>query len=62
LGLGGSRCGSRRHLGPSGWVAVNVDPDSRPDWDEVALLVVQAWRMSAGKRTVAAYDEARPAG
>jgi hypothetical protein len=50
------------YLGPSGWVAVNVDPDSRPDWDEVALLVVQAWRMSAGKRTVAAYDEAHSAG
>jgi hypothetical protein len=50
------------YLGPSGWVAVNVDPDSRPDWDEVTALVVQAWRMSAGKRAVAAYDESHPAG
>jgi len=50
------------YLGPSGWVAVNVDPGSRPDWDEVSGLVVQAWRMSAGKRAVAAYDTARPAG
>ncbi|HEY4314790.1 MAG TPA: MmcQ/YjbR family DNA-binding protein [Actinomycetes bacterium] len=48
------------YLGPNGWVAVNVDPDSRPDWDEVAALVVQAWRMSAGKRAVAAYDDAHP--
>jgi hypothetical protein len=50
------------YLGPNGWVAVNVDADSRPDWDEVSALVVQAWRMSAGKRAVAAYDESHPAG
>jgi hypothetical protein len=50
------------YLGPSGWVAVNVDRDSQPDWDDVSALVVQAWRMSAGKRAVAAYDEAHPAG
>lgn len=50
------------YLGPSGWVAVHVDGASHPDWDEVAGLVVQAWRMSAGKRAVAAYDEGHPAG
>jgi hypothetical protein len=50
------------YLGPSGWVAVNVDPGSRPDWGEVSTLVVQAWRMSAGKRAVAAYDEAHRTG
>jgi hypothetical protein len=50
------------YLGPSGWVAVNLDADSGPDWDEVSALVVQAWRMSAGKRAVAAFDAAHPAG
>lgn len=50
------------YLGPSGWVAVNVDGSSQPDWAEVSALVVQAWRMSAGKRALAAYDEAHPAG
>jgi hypothetical protein len=50
------------YLGPSGWVAVNVDGASHPDWDEVSALVVQAWRMSVGKRAVAAYDAAHPAG
>jgi hypothetical protein len=50
------------YLGPSGWVAVNVDSDSRSDWDKVSALVVQAWRMSAGKRAAAAYDESHPTG
>jgi hypothetical protein len=50
------------YLGPSGWVAVHVDRASAPDWDDVSALVVQAWRMSAGKRAVAAFDAARPAG
>lgn len=44
------------YLGPSGWVGVLVDDRSRPDWDQVGELVEQAWRMSAGKRAVAAYD------
>jgi hypothetical protein len=50
------------YLGPSGWVAVNVDRASHPDWADVSALVVEAWRMSAGKRAVAAYDAAHPAG
>jgi hypothetical protein len=44
------------YVGPSGWVGVNLDPGCRPDWDEVAILVEQAWRMSAGKRAIAAFD------
>jgi hypothetical protein len=44
------------YLGPSGWVGVNLDDESTPDWDEVAGLLEQAWRMSAGKRAVAAFD------
>lgn len=44
------------YLGARGWVGVHLDPRSRPDWNEVAALVEQAWRMTAGKRVVAAYD------
>jgi hypothetical protein len=44
------------YVGPSGWVGANLDDATQPDWDEVAALLEQAWRMSAGKRAVAAYD------
>ncbi|HTY73491.1 MAG TPA: MmcQ/YjbR family DNA-binding protein [Actinomycetes bacterium] len=47
------------YVGPSGWVGVLLDPGSDPDWDEVAALVEQGWRMSATKRAIAAYDAAR---
>jgi hypothetical protein len=47
------------YLGASGWVAALVDRGSDPDWDEIAALLEQAWRMTAGKRVVAAFDEAR---
>lgn len=47
------------YLGASGWVGANLDDAARPDWDEVAGLVEQAWRMSAGKRAVSRYDEQR---
>jgi hypothetical protein len=47
------------YTGASGWVGVLLDPPSSPDWDEVAGLLEQAWRMSAGKRAVAVYDAAR---
>jgi hypothetical protein len=44
------------YLGPKGWVGVLLDPASEPDWTEVAGLLEQAWRMTATKRAVAAYD------
>jgi hypothetical protein len=44
------------YVGPSGWIGVNLDPASEPDWDEVHALIEQAWRMSATKRTIAAFD------
>jgi hypothetical protein len=44
------------YLGPSGWVGVHVDRKSGPDWEEVAALLEQAWRMNAGKRLLSAYD------
>jgi len=48
------------YLGPKGWVGVNLDEASNPDWDEVAALLEQAWRLTAGKRATAAYDAERP--
>jgi hypothetical protein len=47
------------YMGPSGWVGVQLDDASDPDWDEVAALLEQAWRMNAGKRLSAAYDSGR---
>jgi hypothetical protein len=47
------------YLGHRGWVGALVDRASDPDWDEVAGLLEQAWRMTAGKRAVAAFDAAR---
>jgi hypothetical protein len=37
-------------------VGVQLDDASDPDWDEVATLLEQAWRMNAGKRLLATYD------
>ncbi len=47
------------YLGPRGWVGVNLDDASRPDWAEVGGLLEQAWRMTATKTAVAAYDATR---
>lgn len=47
------------YLGPRGWVGVNLDDASRPDWAEVGGLLEQAWRMTARKTAVAAYDATR---
>lgn len=44
------------YVGPKGWVGVLLDPASDPDWDEIAALVEQGWRMTAGKRAGAAHD------
>jgi len=46
------------YTGRFGWVSVNlanVDPDDMMD------LVIEAWRKTAPKRLVAAYDAAEPA-
>jgi hypothetical protein len=47
------------YLGPKGWVGATLDAASKPDWDEVAGLIEQAWRLTAGKRAVAAFDAQR---
>ena len=44
------------YVGPSGWVGAVL---SKADGDEVRELIVEAWRMTAPKRLLAAFDEGR---
>jgi hypothetical protein len=44
------------YVGPSGWVGVYVDRNV--DWDEVASLLEDGYRMVAPKRVLAAFDAA----
>jgi hypothetical protein len=43
------------YVGPSGWVGVYLD--TSPDWDEVAELLRDGWRMTAPKRVIAMSEE-----
>lgn len=43
------------YVGPSGWVGVYLD--KKVDWDEVAALLEDGYRMVAPKRVLAAFDE-----
>jgi len=42
------------YVGQHGWVAVRLD---RVDPEELAELIDEAWRMTAPKRLIKAYDE-----
>jgi hypothetical protein len=42
------------YVGPSGWVGVRFRTVDR---DEMRELITEAWRMTAPKRLVAAFDE-----
>ena len=42
------------YVGPSGWVGVRIRSVDR---DELLELVTEAWRLTAPKRLVAAFDE-----
>ena len=44
------------YVGPRGWVGARLDGEV--DWEEVAELVEEAWRLIAPKRVVAAFEEA----
>lgn len=44
------------YLGVRGWVGAALDPASGPDWAEVAALLEQAWRMTAGTRLADTKD------
>ena len=43
-----------RYTGKNGWIGVMVT--GSPDWDLVAELVEESWRMTAPKRVVALLD------
>jgi hypothetical protein len=49
------------YLGPRGWVAVRLDLDD-VDWDEVAELALDAYRLTAPKRLLALVDRGSPQG
>jgi hypothetical protein len=42
------------YVGPSGWLGVRLDRD--PDWDEIAIIVEDAYRKVAPKRLAALLD------
>ena len=48
------------YLGSRGWVGIDLDPEAAADWDEVSMLVEQAWRMCAPKRLAAELDDEGP--
>ena len=43
------------YVGPSGWVGIFLD--ANPNWDEIALLIEDGWRLPAPKRLVKAHEE-----
>ena len=42
------------YVGPSGWIGVRI---SKVDRDEMHELLIEAWRRTAPKRAVRAFDE-----
>lgn len=44
-----------KYVGPSGWVAVRLEPE--PDWGAVAFLLEQGYRSVAPKRALKLLDE-----
>jgi hypothetical protein len=42
------------YAGKAGWVGVHLD--AGPDWDTLAALLEEGWRMTAPKRLVATLD------
>ena len=45
------------YVGPGGWVGAVL---SKADGDEIRELIVEAWRMTAPKRLLAAFDRGGP--
>jgi predicted DNA-binding protein (MmcQ/YjbR family) len=44
------------YVGPKGWVAAWIDAAAHPDWDEIAAIVEESYRLVAPKRLVARMD------
>ena len=47
------------YVGPSGWIGVRLDV--AVDWDEIAEMAEESWRLVAPKRVLAAFDASRAA-
>ena len=43
------------YVGGRGWLGVRID--NEPDWDEIARIVEDAYRMVAPKKLIALLDE-----
>ena len=46
-----------KYVGKHGWIGMQLD---RVDPEELRELVIEAWRMTAPKRLVTAWDEVHP--
>lgn len=44
------------YLAPSGWVGVDLDVGTTPDWDEIAELLDASYRLTAPKKLVNQLD------
>jgi len=44
------------YLGGKGWIGCWLEPEADPDWDELADLIDESYRLIAPKRLVAALD------
>jgi hypothetical protein len=42
------------YVGASGWIGLRLDVDL--DWDEIAEIALESWRLVAPKRVVAAFE------
>jgi hypothetical protein len=42
------------YVGASGWIGLRLDAEL--DWDEIAEIAEESWRLVAPKRVVAAFD------
>ena len=47
------------YVGHRGWVGARLDVET-VDWDEIAGLLEEAWRMTAPKKVLAAWVAERP--
>lgn len=48
------------YVGPKGWIGYRFLADRDADWTELAELMEDAFRLSAGKRLIARLDAERP--
>ncbi|MDQ3539132.1 MAG: MmcQ/YjbR family DNA-binding protein [Chloroflexota bacterium] len=47
------------YLGPAGWIAAWLSPECQPDWDEIAAIIDESYRLVAPKRLAALLDDER---